>query len=99
MRIRKERLDAIMERQGFESYYDIERKAPRNEEGKPILSARTIYNIANGNNWTRDTVDVLCSILGVSPAEIVEFGNGRGDHTHARPRPARVAKESQVATV
>lgn len=90
MRLNTERLDAIIKVK-FGGYLALE-NASKDAEGKPRITARTLYNLMAGQGWRNETINTLCEILGVEPSQIVELGNGSNSHTHARPRPARVGQ-------
>lgn len=62
--------------------------ASRDGEGKTTISAKTVYNLLNGQGWRNDTVERLCEILNIHPSEIIVFRNGDGD-THAPPQPVK----------
>lgn len=78
--------------------YDAIAEAAR-DRGKK-LSARTIYNMLSGENWSRDKLETLCLVLNCQPADLVSGweSNGDGDdsHTHGAPQPE---KEFQTATL
>lgn len=96
MRLNTERLDAIIKVK-FGGYLALE-AASKGEDGKPKITARTLYNLMAGQGWRNETINTLCEILEVDPSQIIELGNGSNSHTHARPRPARVAKELQTTS-
>jgi DNA-binding Xre family transcriptional regulator len=96
LKLDKQLLEKQMERAGFANYDDVADDARK--RGLK-LSARTIYNMANGENWSREKLEALCFVLGCQPADIVrgwqsETTEGSMTHTHARPQ---LAEESQAA--
>ena len=57
------------------------------------ISARNLYKLAAGANYTRQTLDDLCRLLDCAPGDLVESWHGGGDaHTHELPQPEEVAE-------
>ncbi len=83
--ISKSKLEKAMKLQGWNTYEEV--AAAGIQRGTP-LSARNLYKLAAGANYTRATLDVLCRLLDCTPGDLIEAWHGRSDgHTHGAPRP------------
>ena len=86
LQLDKQKLEQRMIAAGFENYDDVATVARKNGHK---LSARTIYNMVNGENWSREKLEALCQALRCQPADIVIGWRGDtkdGSHTHASPQ-------------
>lgn len=95
LKLDKAKLDARVALAKFDGYDDVA-DAARKRGLK--LSSRTIYNMVSGENWSREKLEALCSVLNCQPADIVIGwqSNGGGDlHTHGAPQ---LAQELETAT-
>lgn len=82
--IDKECLDRKMKEAGFRSYYELSDDAKR--RGINLL-VRTIYNIANGGNYSQDKLAALCAALRCVPADLVPGWNGgKSPNTQVTPQ-------------
>ena len=66
--------------------------ASQDADGKVTITGRTVRNLLNGDGWRNDTIERLCEVLGIHPAQILKFGNG-DSHTHASPQPAKEGQQ------
>lgn len=78
-------LDRQMKRAGFNSYYEIVESAKH--RGIEIV-VRTIYNMADGGNYSQKSLAALCAALRCTPADLIPAWNGDAN-THAAPQPAQ----------
>lgn len=87
LQLDKAKLDRRMALAHYDSYDAIAEAARK--RGKK-LSARTIYNMLSGENWSREKLEALCLVLNCQPADIVSGWQSNGDggdtHTHVTPQ-------------
>ena len=69
----KEAFGAAMKRAGYNTYEELAEAAG--------ISPTTIYNMAAGKNFTKQTLEKLCSLLGVPATYFILFGES--GHTQA----------------
>lgn len=96
LQLNKAKLEKRMALANYDSYDDVAEAVRK--LGKK-LSARTIYNMLNGENWSREKLEALCLVLKCQPADIVSGwqsdGAGDNSYTHVAPQPEQ---ELQTAT-
>lgn len=85
--INRTKLVNVMKRRGYSTFEEL--AAVAYQRGTP-LSARNLYKLAAGANYTRQTLEILCGILECSPSDLVDgwFARSNG-HTHVAPQPEK----------
>ena len=63
--VKEARLRAIMEKRGIASFSQLS-AATGNR-----VHWRTLYNLAAGSNWTRETLEAVCVALQCSPGDLI----------------------------
>lgn len=72
--------------------------ASRDEENRVTITGRTVRNLLGGGGWNNGTVERLCEVLGIHPAQILVLDVERNGHTHASPQLAtRAARGTNAA--
>lgn len=83
--INKSKLLRAMKLAGFSTYEEV--AAASSQRGTPV-SARNLYKLASGANYTKQTLEILCSLLNCAPGDLVDaWHGGSSGHTHGSPRP------------
>lgn len=93
LRINTVKLEKLI--RDFGGYLAVE-DASKDVKGKRRISARTLYNLVEGQGWRNETINVVCEILRISPSEIVIVEGLSNGHTHASPQSVK-GKKKQVA--
>lgn len=95
LEVNKAQLDARMKQLGIESYAALSEYA---KSRGVSLAFSTVYQLADGGNWRRSTLEALCQVLECKPSDLIpgltDCGSDR--YTHASPQPVQ---ESQTAGV
>lgn len=83
--ISKTKLLRAMKLSGYNTYEEV---AAAGQQRGIHMSARNLYKLAAGGNYTRQTLEVLCKLLSCAPGDLVEaWHGGSNGHTHASPHP------------
>lgn len=96
LKLDRAKLDRQVALAKYDSYDEV---ADAARERGLKLSSRTIYNMLRGENWSREKLEALCSVLNCQPADIVigwqSKAEGENTNTHGQPQ---LAKELETAT-
>lgn len=86
--ISKSKLQRAIKLAGYNTYEEV---AAAGLQRGVYLSARNLYKLASGANYTKQTLEALCLLLNCSPGDLVEAWHIRSnDHTHGSPQPNEV---------